>query len=338
MNQDNEQDLIAQFKQRIGGQKTNVNTNTKYQYPYVELETVMANPSEYIIPACLPACRELWDKNIETFMVSNFEDNHLYVLLTNVSNENKAIFSQLQKQDPRFIFDGYRNAIGIAVNGTDESAMSELKALTEVFRIQDTLRFQTAEDFLEAYKYTDGKMTIEADGTIRREKNPNLENTTLQEALEKTGKSHLYVAEEGRVYESTTYLRWHKRYEQAKEDEIKNQLSMLGSNKENMGGEIAHLRDTFLSAERNYVAELLKDEEMQKMVADVNQQPSELLFEAAKNLVDKVENGLVPDEQMGRTELQLFVLLASIQDRVLSKDLVLTPSVEDMQLVGGRFK
>ena len=160
----------------------------------------------------------------------------------------------------------------------------------------------------------------------------------IQEALEKTGKSHLYVAEEGRVYESTTYLRWHKRYEQAKEDEIKNQLSMLGSNKENMSGEIAHLRDTFLSAERNYVAELLKDEEMQKMVADVNQQPSELLFEAAKNLVDKVENGLVPDEQMGRTELQLFVLLASIQDRDLSKDLVLTPSVEDMQLVGGRFK
>ena len=138
MNQDNEQDLIAQFKQRIGGQKTNVNTNTKYQYPYVELETVMANPSEYIIPACLPACRELWDKNIETFMVSNFEDNHLYVLLTNVSNENKAIFSQLQKQDPRFIFDGYRTAIGIAVNGTDESDSLDLLCTNTLDCIVDT--------------------------------------------------------------------------------------------------------------------------------------------------------------------------------------------------------
>jgi len=36
--------------------------------------------------------------------------------------------------------------------------------------------------------------------------------------------------------------------------------------------------------------------------------------------------GLIPDEQMERTEHQLTVLLAAIQDKVLLKDLVLVPS------------
>lgn len=45
---------------------------TKYNYPYVELEEVIFNPEEYI-------CKVLWEKNIETFVVSNNEDKHLYV-------------------------------------------------------------------------------------------------------------------------------------------------------------------------------------------------------------------------------------------------------------------
>ena len=63
---------------------------TKYNYSYVELEEVIFNPEEYIIPQCLPTCKALWEKNIETFMVSNNEDDHLYVLLTNISEQNEA--------------------------------------------------------------------------------------------------------------------------------------------------------------------------------------------------------------------------------------------------------
>ena len=36
--------------------------------------------------------------------------------------------------------------------------------------------------------------------------------------------------------------------------------------------------------------------------------------------------GQIPEEQMVRTEQQLTVLLAAIQDKVLITDLVLTPS------------
>lgn len=118
---------------KMFGKKNNdAPKDTRYQHPYVELEQVMANPDEYIIPACQPACRALWDKNIETFMVSNNDDKDLYVLLANVSRENIAILNELAQHDPRYYFDGYRNTFGIAVKGMTEDSMRELVALTEV--------------------------------------------------------------------------------------------------------------------------------------------------------------------------------------------------------------
>ena len=317
------EDLIKNFMSKVS---ETPKKDGRYQYPYVELEDVMANPEEYIIPQCLPACRALWDKNIETFMVSNNDDEDLYVLLTHVSDENMAIFNQKKKQDSRFVFDGYRNTIGIAVKGNNDSSMHELQGLTEVFRIQDTLRFQTAEDFLESYKHTGGEMTIADDGTIHRNINPALANITLQEALEKSGKSGLYIAEEGRVYESIMYLNWHKKYEQSLNDSMKETISDITPYKGNVDGNIAHLRDTYLSAERDYVSELLKSEGMRDLISEINAETPDRLFAMAQSIVDKVEMGLISDEQMEKTEQQLTVLLAAIQDKVLLKDLVLVPS------------
>ena len=114
--------------------------------------------------------------------------------------------------------------------------MHELQGLTEVFKIQDTLRFQSTEDFLESYKHTGGEMTIADDGTIHRNINPELANITLQEALEKSGKSGLYVAEEGRVYESPMYLNWHRKYEQSLNDSMKETISDITPYKDNVDG------------------------------------------------------------------------------------------------------
>lgn len=209
---------VDEILKMFGKKNNNEAVDTRYQYPYVELEQVMENPDEYIIPACLPACRALWEKNIETFMVSNNDDKDLYVLLVNVSPENTAILKQLSQSDPRYYFDAYRNTFGIAVKGMTEDSMRELVALTEVFDVQDTVRYQSVEDFLESYKMTDGELKIGEDGTIYRSLNPALANATIQEALEKTGKEHLYVAEEGRIYESSIYLKWHRRYQQSLQD------------------------------------------------------------------------------------------------------------------------
>ena len=112
-----------------------------------------------------------------------------------------------------------------------EDSMKELTALTEVFKIQDTVRFHSDKDFLESYKITGGELEIGEDGTIYRKPNPTLANATIQEALEKTGKSHLYVAEEGKIYESPMYLKWHQRYKQSLQDVIMTDISDIPSHK-----------------------------------------------------------------------------------------------------------
>ena len=99
--------------------------------------------------------------------------------------------------------------------------------------------------------------------------------------------------------------------------------------KDNINGDAANLRDTFLLAERDYVKELLQIEDIRELIYKFSQQPSELLFAAAQSIVNKVETGQVPDELMERTEQQLTVLLAAIQDKVLEKDLVLLPDMEE---------
>ena len=99
----------------------------------------------------------------------------------------------MKQQDPRFVFDGYRNTIGIAVKRNNENSIYELQELTEVFKIQDTLRFQSAEDILESYNHTGGEMIIVDDRTIHRNINPELVNITLQEALEKREGDSLFL-------------------------------------------------------------------------------------------------------------------------------------------------
>jgi hypothetical protein len=188
-------------------------TSTKYQYSYVDLEIVISNPDEYIIPECQPACKAFWQKNIETFMVSNYDDDHLYVLLFDLSEENIDIFKSLMEKDSRYFFDYFKETYGIGTKDLNEKSTEELLSLTNVFKIQDTLRYQSPESFLEDYKRRDGEFFVDPYGVeIVRKINPSLENATLEEALEKTGKKDLYIPEENRIYESNMFLEWHKRY------------------------------------------------------------------------------------------------------------------------------
>lgn len=107
---------------------------------------------------------------------------------------------------------------------------------------------------------------------------------------------------------------------------MKETISDITPYKGNVDGNIAHLRDTYLSAERDYVSELLKSEGMRDLISEINAETPDRLFAMVQSIVDKVEMGLIPDEQMEKTEQQLTVLLVAIQDKVLLKDLVLVPS------------
>ena len=203
---------IEEFMKRVSENSGLQSSDTQYQYSYVELENVINNPNEYIIPQCLPACEILWNKNIETFMVSNNEDDHLYVLLTNISEDNKNLLDYLIQQDSRYFFDHYRSTYGFKSEGVDKAAASELSTLANQLKMQDTLRFKTSEKFLSDFKMTGGKMEIDEYGHIIRQENPELSNVTLEDALRRTGKEQLYVEQENRVYESAMYLQWHQRY------------------------------------------------------------------------------------------------------------------------------
>ena len=185
----------------------------KYQYSYVELPYVIENPEEYIIPECLEACKSLWNKNIETFMCSNDDDNNLYILVMNLSDKNLETMKRLVEENKNYFYSSYRNCYGIKVEDKSRNQVEKLNFLTEVFSMQDTKRYVSGEDFLSNYKTTGGEVYIDdEDYSIRYRENPKLKNATLEEAIKETGKENLYIASENRVYSNELFLKWHKRY------------------------------------------------------------------------------------------------------------------------------
>ena len=87
----------------------------------------------------------------------------------------------------------------------------------------------------------------------------------------------------------------------------------------NINGNIAFLRDTFLNAEKEYLKELMKDEKYKTFVKKLNKyRAKELSLEAIKRISD-IETGKVKDENLERVETEITLLLAAIQDCVREK-------------------
>ena len=186
-----------------------------YQYEHIDLPEVVKNPERFIIPGCLEACYELWNKNIETFMCSNLQDDFFYVLLGGLSSDNMEKIHDLMEVDSRYFYSGYRGCYGIQVPGTSVRDKQMLTQLTNVFEMQDVMpcHYYSEEQFLAEYKTTGGGYTIEPDTLdIVPKENPELSNVSFAQALEATGKENLYVPEEHRVYRDSLFLSWHQRY------------------------------------------------------------------------------------------------------------------------------
>lgn len=128
----------------------------RYQYSAVPMPVVEANIEEYVIPELQEACKSLWAKNIFTFMCSNRNDGgSAYIILEDLSDENKAIWNKLQEKYPEnFRYNVVRKANSIRID--DVSAMSEeeisneFMKLCEDFILQDVQSncYKTAEDYL----------------------------------------------------------------------------------------------------------------------------------------------------------------------------------------------
>lgn len=213
------QDFQNSFKQKERPELT-----PQYEYQEVDVEEVIKNPEEYIIPECLEACKTLWSKNIETAMCANYHDStDLFIELVDdgLSDENKKIF--IENEGKGFI-NSFKRPLMQVPGQTSESAAA-LKTLADKLKIQDIKnnRFQSSEKFLEEYKYGDMPVeyTLDEHGIahIGGQYNPERVNATLQDALLQTGKTNLYVPSEDRVYESQMFLDWHNRYLEAKDKE-----------------------------------------------------------------------------------------------------------------------
>lgn len=111
-----------------------------------------------------------------------------------------------------------------------------------------------------------------------------------------------------------------KSYEEFLEESLRDTIDSMDLEHNNISGVSAHLRDTFLELEKEYVLSLLQDESLKDIIIDINRcHNAEDLLYIAQDLVDKVENNLIPYEEMETVEKKLTILLAAIKDKVLIK-------------------
>jgi len=114
-------------------------------------------------------------------------------------------------------------------------------------------------------------------------------------------------------------------HENSMPEEVEIELSHLDLEDNNITGRIAHLRDTFLAAEKEYVMELLNNPNIRAEIIRYNTLRGDQLYLVAQELVEKVEQNLIPYEQMEQTEQILTILLSAIQDKVLRQRLEKMP-------------
>ncbi len=129
------------------------------------MEEVEANPEKFIMAECLPACRELWKKNIYTFMVSDAQNSEAWIELfaDALSEENKAYLISLEEQGVH-VFCYHDGTISFGVGCFGEKAKAKLLEIAEGFKMQDV-----AQDFA----YSDLETALFDVGCTKKVKDPD---------------------------------------------------------------------------------------------------------------------------------------------------------------------
>ena len=105
--------------------------------PRVSQEEVETFAEKWVIKECIPACSILWDKNIYTFMCSDYANNNAWIELAidTLSSENIAILEEIKKEYKTYQY--HYGCINIEVNGMGRNAMEELIKIANRFVMQD---------------------------------------------------------------------------------------------------------------------------------------------------------------------------------------------------------
>ena len=110
-----------------------------------DMEFVEANPERYIVPECIPACKELWSKNVYTFMVCDFLDleaGWAWICIKDnlLSDRNKEILASLSRiPNVKVITNDsyYKNTAYIEVPFVGQAAQDALLDIAKRFEMQD---------------------------------------------------------------------------------------------------------------------------------------------------------------------------------------------------------
>jgi len=108
---------------------------------HVSMEDVKKSPTIYIIPECLPACEELWGKNIDTYWVSEAyaqsesPETHIIIEKKCLSKENLNIMLEIKKEG-NVLQQNYGTWFKIEVPYVGEKARDELLKLAKRFKQQ----------------------------------------------------------------------------------------------------------------------------------------------------------------------------------------------------------
>ena len=118
----------------------------------VSMEEVENNPEKFIMTECIPACKELWSKNIYTFMVSNYTDkNSIWIeIYTEISDENLEYLKSLKFKNisVNIYHDG---CYQIEINHIGKNASNLLLEICKGFKMQDVpknIAYDSEESFL----------------------------------------------------------------------------------------------------------------------------------------------------------------------------------------------
>ena len=233
---------------------------------------------------------KLWDKFIETYSSSNYEDNHLFIVLNNLSSENQRIIEKVMKVDNRYYYDFNINKYGIRVSGLNDNSMHELSNLTTVFKIQDNLRYISVGDYIKNLK----------------DNNPQFTDSDMIDFIRDKGK--LYLKDEGRIYDNELYLNWHQKYLKLhKQAELEN---------------LTFMKDTYIEAERNYYLELCKDKKILSIAEYADEVSIDVLINLVYQLLKKLEDMQVDDVEINFIEQQIMIYQMAIKNKLNKKSVI----------------
>ena len=231
-------------------------SNKFSEVSHTSMEEVENNPEQFIMTECIPACKELWSKNIYTFMVSNYTDKtRIWVeIYDEISEENLRYLKSLKFKNisVNIYHDGFYQ---IAINHIGKNASDLLLEVCRGFKMQDVpknIAYYSEEDFLikcgcydeksnpnyyemkEFYemefasleeqriymdKFREWELSDNSKKTIKTFNPSKKEKTTEEYAIE-----HNMIYKDGRIYLSKFDYEKHVKYVHYIETIIDNQL------------------------------------------------------------------------------------------------------------------